>query len=212
MAGVIGGGGLGDLAIRYGYQRFNNEVMFGTVLILVAMVQGCKWPAIGWCVAWPTAASRQSLVPAALCRQLADQSGGVTSGSTPTPARPSGRHTHGRLGFRGGGQRFADIIRQRIIRHGARRIAFPSAQKAFARQRAGRPDIAEVSTVRPSRLLWDRRAVAGVGGRFRHSKNAVPSCTPCAPNCITLAIPSVHDAPGEPPPGWLIDAAEVAPG
>ena len=33
MAGVIGGGGLGDLAIRYGYQRFNNEVMFGTVLI-----------------------------------------------------------------------------------------------------------------------------------------------------------------------------------
>ena len=40
MAGVIGGGGLGDLAIRYGYQRFNNEVMFGTVLIPVAMVQG----------------------------------------------------------------------------------------------------------------------------------------------------------------------------
>ncbi|VTO23535.1 methionine ABC transporter permease [Klebsiella variicola] len=42
MAGVIGGGGLGDLAIRYGYQRFNNEVMFGTVLILVAMVQGVQ--------------------------------------------------------------------------------------------------------------------------------------------------------------------------
>ncbi|OSC80481.1 metal ABC transporter permease, partial [Klebsiella pneumoniae] len=39
---VIGGGGLGDLAIRYGYQRFNNEVMFGTVLILVAMVQGVQ--------------------------------------------------------------------------------------------------------------------------------------------------------------------------
>jgi hypothetical protein len=58
------------------------------------------------------------------------------------------------LGFRGGGQRFADIIRQRIIRHGARRTGFPSAQKALARQRAGRPDIAEVSTVRPSRLLW----------------------------------------------------------
>lgn len=44
MAGVIGGGGLGDLAIRYGYQRFNNEVMFGTVLIPVAMVQ---WRANG---------------------------------------------------------------------------------------------------------------------------------------------------------------------
>lgn len=42
MAGVIGGGGLGDLAIRYGYQRFNNEVMVGTVLILVALVQGVQ--------------------------------------------------------------------------------------------------------------------------------------------------------------------------
>ncbi|SUX38247.1 D-methionine transport system permease protein metI [Cedecea davisae] len=39
MAGVIGGGGLGDLAIRYGYQRFNNQVMVGTVIILIVMVQ-----------------------------------------------------------------------------------------------------------------------------------------------------------------------------
>lgn len=39
MAGVIGGGGLGDLAIRYGYQRFNDQVMVGTVVILVALVQ-----------------------------------------------------------------------------------------------------------------------------------------------------------------------------
>ncbi len=39
MAGVIGGGGLGDLAIRYGYQRFNNQVMAGTVIVLVALVQ-----------------------------------------------------------------------------------------------------------------------------------------------------------------------------
>ncbi|MFP2513387.1 methionine ABC transporter permease [Buttiauxella agrestis] len=39
MAGVIGGGGLGDLAIRYGYQRFNDQVMIGTVVILVIMVQ-----------------------------------------------------------------------------------------------------------------------------------------------------------------------------
>ncbi|MRT57076.1 methionine ABC transporter permease MetI [Enterobacteriaceae bacterium RIT693] len=38
MAGVIGGGGLGDLAIRYGYQRFNNQVMVGTVIILIVMV------------------------------------------------------------------------------------------------------------------------------------------------------------------------------
>ena len=39
MAGAIGGGGLGDLAIRYGYQRFEPDVMIITVLILIAMVQ-----------------------------------------------------------------------------------------------------------------------------------------------------------------------------
>lgn len=39
MAGVIGGGGLGDLAIRYGYQRFNQQVMIGTVVVLVILVQ-----------------------------------------------------------------------------------------------------------------------------------------------------------------------------
>ena len=42
MAGVIGGGGLGDLAIRYGYQRFNDQIMIGTVLLLVLMVQGVQ--------------------------------------------------------------------------------------------------------------------------------------------------------------------------
>jgi len=39
MAGAIGGGGLGDLAIRYGYQRFRADVMIATVLILIAQVQ-----------------------------------------------------------------------------------------------------------------------------------------------------------------------------
>jgi D-methionine transport system permease protein len=39
MAGTVGGGGLGDLAIRYGYQRFNMSVMFATVFILVILVQ-----------------------------------------------------------------------------------------------------------------------------------------------------------------------------
>ncbi len=39
MAGAIGGGGLGDLAIRYGYQRFRPEVMIATVIILIVMVQ-----------------------------------------------------------------------------------------------------------------------------------------------------------------------------
>ena len=39
MSGVIGGGGLGDLAIRYGYQRFQTEVMIVTVAVLVVLVQ-----------------------------------------------------------------------------------------------------------------------------------------------------------------------------
>lgn len=43
MAGAIGGGGLGDLAIRYGYQRFNMGVMFATVLILIAFVQAIQY-------------------------------------------------------------------------------------------------------------------------------------------------------------------------
>lgn len=38
MAGVIGAGGLGALAISYGYQRFDNGVMFACVVVLVAMV------------------------------------------------------------------------------------------------------------------------------------------------------------------------------
>ena len=39
MSGVIGGGGLGDLAIRFGYQRFQTNVMFVTVVILLVLVQ-----------------------------------------------------------------------------------------------------------------------------------------------------------------------------
>lgn len=42
MAGAIGGGGLGDLAIRYGYQRFEVSVMLATVLILIVMVQALQ--------------------------------------------------------------------------------------------------------------------------------------------------------------------------
>jgi D-methionine transport system permease protein len=42
MAGAIGGGGLGDLAVRYGYQRFRGDVMFATVVILVLLVQGVQ--------------------------------------------------------------------------------------------------------------------------------------------------------------------------
>ena len=43
MAGAIGGGGLGDLAIRYGYQRFRPEVMLATVIILIVLVQAVQF-------------------------------------------------------------------------------------------------------------------------------------------------------------------------
>ncbi|GAA2708720.1 methionine ABC transporter permease [Actinoplanes palleronii] len=39
MAGAIGGGGLGDLAIRYGYQRFETDFMIIIVVVLVVLVQ-----------------------------------------------------------------------------------------------------------------------------------------------------------------------------
>ena len=39
MAGLVGGGGLGDLAMVYGYQRFETPVMVVTILILIALVQ-----------------------------------------------------------------------------------------------------------------------------------------------------------------------------
>ncbi|NWK80003.1 methionine ABC transporter permease [Aquitalea sp. LB_tupeE] len=42
MSGVIGGGGLGDLAIRYGYQRFQTEVMIVTVALLLVLVQALQ--------------------------------------------------------------------------------------------------------------------------------------------------------------------------
>ena len=39
MAGVVGGGGLGDIAIRYGYYRYQTDVMLVTIVILVLLVQ-----------------------------------------------------------------------------------------------------------------------------------------------------------------------------
>ena len=39
MAGLVGAGGLGDLAVRYGYQRFQDDVMLVTVLLLIVIVQ-----------------------------------------------------------------------------------------------------------------------------------------------------------------------------
>lgn len=39
MAGVVGGGGIGDLAIRFGYYRYDNTIMIVTVVILIVLVQ-----------------------------------------------------------------------------------------------------------------------------------------------------------------------------
>lgn len=39
MAGVVGGGGIGDLAIRFGYYRYDNTIMIATVAILILLVQ-----------------------------------------------------------------------------------------------------------------------------------------------------------------------------
>ena len=43
MAGAIGAGGLGDLAIRYGYQRFETGVMVAVVAVLIALVCTIQW-------------------------------------------------------------------------------------------------------------------------------------------------------------------------
>ncbi|KQU76744.1 ABC transporter permease [Aminobacter sp. DSM 101952] len=43
MAGAIGAGGLGDLAIRYGYQRFETAVMVAVVIVLIVLVSGIQW-------------------------------------------------------------------------------------------------------------------------------------------------------------------------
>ncbi|MDR1051567.1 MAG: ABC transporter permease [Deltaproteobacteria bacterium] len=42
MAGAVGGGGLGDFAIRYGYQRYQTDVMWVTVVMLLIVVQGVQ--------------------------------------------------------------------------------------------------------------------------------------------------------------------------
>ena len=43
MAGAIGAGGLGDLAIRYGYQRFETGIMVAVVAVLIVLVCGMQW-------------------------------------------------------------------------------------------------------------------------------------------------------------------------
>lgn len=43
MAGLVGGGGLGQVAIQYGYNRFNTFIMVITVILLILLVQGVQW-------------------------------------------------------------------------------------------------------------------------------------------------------------------------
>jgi len=43
MAGLVGGGGLGQVAIQYGYNRFNTFIMVVTVALLICLVQGVQW-------------------------------------------------------------------------------------------------------------------------------------------------------------------------
>ena len=43
MAGTVGGGGLGDIAIRYGYYRYQTDIMFVTVVIIVLLVQAFQY-------------------------------------------------------------------------------------------------------------------------------------------------------------------------
>jgi D-methionine transport system permease protein len=42
MVGAVGGGGLGDLGIRYGYQRFMPEMMLAVVVVLIVLVQAVQ--------------------------------------------------------------------------------------------------------------------------------------------------------------------------
>ena len=42
MAGYVGGGGVGDLALSYGYQQFDTVAMVVTVVILIVVVQGIQ--------------------------------------------------------------------------------------------------------------------------------------------------------------------------
>ena len=43
VAGTVGGGGLGHIAMTYGYQRFDGSVMLVTVIILIVLVQLAQW-------------------------------------------------------------------------------------------------------------------------------------------------------------------------
>ena len=41
--GTIGGGGIGDFAIRYGYHRYETDIMFTAIIIIIVFVQVFQW-------------------------------------------------------------------------------------------------------------------------------------------------------------------------
>lgn len=43
IMGVVGGGGIGDFAIRYGYQRYETDMMYTAIIIIIVIVQFCQW-------------------------------------------------------------------------------------------------------------------------------------------------------------------------
>lgn len=43
IMGVVGGGGIGDFAIRYGYQRYETDMMYTAIIIIIVIVQLCQW-------------------------------------------------------------------------------------------------------------------------------------------------------------------------
>lgn len=43
IMGVVGGGGIGDFAIRYGYQRYETDMMYTAIILIIVIVQLCQW-------------------------------------------------------------------------------------------------------------------------------------------------------------------------
>lgn len=43
IMGVVGGGGIGDFAIRYGYQRFETDIMYAAIVIIIVIVEVLQW-------------------------------------------------------------------------------------------------------------------------------------------------------------------------
>ena len=43
IMGVVGGGGIGDFAIRYGYQRYETDIMYTAIVVIIIFVQIIQW-------------------------------------------------------------------------------------------------------------------------------------------------------------------------